>query len=82
LTVFALNRSLTEEMPLQVRLDGFMQVSVDSAMQLHDANLEAVNTEASSQRVRPMPLAVQMGNGAVSTTLRPASWNVIRLKTS
>jgi alpha-N-arabinofuranosidase len=82
LTVFALNRSLTEEMPLQVRLDGFMQVSVDRAMQLHDADLEAVNTEASSQRVRPMPLAVQMGNGAVSTTLRPASWNVIRLKTS
>jgi alpha-N-arabinofuranosidase len=81
-TLFALNRSLTEEMPLRVGLNGFTRVGVDRAMQLHDADLEAVNTEQSPQRVQPTPLGVQTGDARVSATLRPASWNVIRLKTA
>jgi len=81
LTLFALNRSLTDEMPLQVTLDGFSGLSVERALQLHDADLAAVNSRADPERVRPLALAgVRAEASRVVATLAPASWNVIRLK--
>ena len=83
LTLFALNRSLTEEMPLRVTTAGFSRLVADQALQLHDADLEAVNTSSSPDRVRPSALSgVRVQDGDVSTALRPASWNVIRIKIS
>jgi alpha-N-arabinofuranosidase len=81
LTVFALNRSLTEEMPLRVTTTGFSMLVVDQALQLHDADLEAINTKANPDRVKPSALSgVLAQGGALTATLRPASWNVIRAK--
>ena len=81
LTLFALNRSLTEEMPLRVTTSGFSGLVVEQAMQLHDADLEAINTKVNPDRVKPCALAgVRALGSSLTATLRPASWNVIRAK--
>ena len=81
LTLFALNRSLDREISLRLRAQGFSGLKVDQALQLHDADLEAVNSRAEPDRVKPTALAdVKAKDGQVFATLLPASWNVIRLK--
>ena len=81
LTLFALNRSLTEEMPLRVTVDGFSDLAVDQALQLHDTDLEAVNSSQQPDRVRPSALSgVRAEGGRLSANLMPASWNVIRAR--
>lgn len=81
LTLFALNRSLTEEMPLQVNAGGFPRLVVEQAIQLRDADLKAVNSKAEPDRVKPSALlGVEVEHGLFRAKLLPASWNVIRLK--
>jgi alpha-N-arabinofuranosidase len=81
LTLFALNRSLGEEMPLRVTAEGFPGLVLEQAMQLHDADLQAVNSEADPHRVKPSALAgVRIEGSSLHATLRPASWNVIRVR--
>ncbi len=79
LTLFALNRSLTQEMPLRVHAEGFSGLVVERALQLHDADLKAVNTKNNPDRVKPSALAGTRAEGnRLTATLLPASWNVIR----
>jgi alpha-N-arabinofuranosidase len=81
LTLFALNRSPDREMSLRVNVQGFSGLEIERAVQLHDADLEAVNTRLQPDRVRPSALADAEAAGArVSARLAPASWNVIRLR--
>ena len=81
LTLFALNRSLTEEMQLRVEAQGFSELRVKEAIELHDADLSAANTRDAPERVMPSRLeAVRIESGAIKATLRPASWNVIRVQ--
>jgi alpha-N-arabinofuranosidase len=82
LTLFALNRSLREEMQLSVPARGFSGgLAVEWAVQLHEADLKAANTAAAPERVRPSKLeAVRIDGSALEATLQPASWNVIRLQ--
>jgi len=83
LTLFALNRHLTEEMPLRVSVAGFRGLALGEALQLRDGDLKAVNTKGTPDRIKPAPLAgVQAGDSKVQATVAPASWNVIRLKLS
>jgi len=80
LTLFALNRSLDEEMPLEVNAAGFSNVVVRQALQLCDPDLKAINTKAAPDRVSPRPLAkLKVDGQRVEATLAPASWNVIEL---
>jgi alpha-N-arabinofuranosidase len=81
LTLFALNRSLDEELPLRVDAGGFAGLAVERALELCDGDLKALNTAASPDRVKPAPLAgVRATGGTIVATLKPASWNVIRVK--
>ena len=81
LTLFALNRHLSEEMPLQVSAKGFQGLSVQRATTLHHADLGAVNTRAAPDRVQPVALSGASVDGeTVRASLPPASWNVVRLK--
>jgi alpha-L-arabinofuranosidase len=81
LTLFALNRSLSEEMPVRVTAEGFAGFEVERATQLHDTDLAAFNSQADPDRVKPSVLAgVQVQGNCVLATLPPASWNVIRLR--
>jgi alpha-N-arabinofuranosidase len=81
LTLFALNRSLKEEAPLQVRAKEFSGFEVAEALEMHDSDLEAVNTKGNPDRVKPTSLKkIKVDKEGVTATLAPASWNVIRLK--
>jgi alpha-N-arabinofuranosidase len=80
LTLFALNRHLTEPMPLNVAMAGFGARSVRAARTLHHADLNASNTRDAPDTVRPAPLeGASVTGDRLQATLPPASWNVIRL---
>lgn len=80
LTLFALNRSLEEEMPLEVNAAGFSNIVARQALQLCDPDLKAVNTRTAPNRVSPKSLGpVKVEGQRIAATLAPASWNVIEL---
>ena len=80
LTLLALNRSLSEELPLELLAGGFDNLSVKQALQLCDPDLKAINSKASPDRIAPKPLAkVKASSERVEAVLAPASWNVIQL---
>ncbi len=82
-TLFALNRHLTEPMHLKVDLEGMGLRGIRAARQLCDADLAAANTAAEPDRVRPGLLSGVVLTGSVlRATLAPASWTMIRLGTS
>jgi alpha-L-arabinofuranosidase len=56
LTVFALNRHLEEELLLDLRAKGFDGLELDQALELRDDDLQATNTKAAPERVKPAPL--------------------------
>jgi alpha-L-arabinofuranosidase len=80
LTLFALNRSLDEELSLDVTARGFSGLAVAQALALRDRDLDAANTKDDPERIRPAPLTdVLVEAERLRATLAPASWNVIRL---
>jgi alpha-N-arabinofuranosidase len=83
LTLFALNRHLHEELPLELKAEGFAGLAIDQALTLHDADLSAVNTKANPERIEPLVLkGAAATTSRIQVTLPAASWNVIRLKSS
>jgi alpha-N-arabinofuranosidase len=82
-TLFAVNRSLDESMPLEVTATGFGTLLLHEALQLQHADLKAVNTKQDPERVKPTPHQdVRIEGGHLSATLAPASWTMIRLDTA
>ena len=80
LTLFALNRSLDEAMPLDVVAKGFAGLRVSEALTMHDPDLSAINTGEQPDRIAPSPLTdATVEHDRLRTTLAPASWNLIRL---
>lgn len=80
LTVFAVNRSLSEDMELALDLRGFGKCSLIEHIELRSDDLKAINTEE-KENVRPVvrtDSALDSGTGSI--ILRPASWNTIRIK--
>ncbi|MEY9488764.1 alpha-L-arabinofuranosidase [Streptomyces calvus] len=79
-TVFAVNRSRTEALPLDVALSGLELASVVEHSVLSDAAPDARNTLAEPERVTPHPAeGTTLADGRLSAVLEPLSWNVIRL---
>ncbi|MFF3910062.1 alpha-N-arabinofuranosidase [Streptomyces sp. NPDC001848] len=79
-TVFAVNRSRTEPLPLEVALNGLALTSVVEHSALADADPDARNTLTDPERVAPHQVSgTSIGDGTLSTVLEPLSWNVIRL---
>ena len=80
LTLFALNRSLDQPLPLAITAKGFGGLEVAQALVLRDDDLHATNTRAAPERIGPRPLTGVAADGSkIRATLAPASWNVIRL---
>ncbi len=78
-TIFALNRHLTEEMPLTIETNGL--TAVRAGRTLHHADLNAANTRDAPDTVRPVALdGAAIADGILHVTLPPASWNVIRVQ--
>lgn len=79
-TVFALNRHLSEPMPLDITLRGFGTPVLIEALQLHHSDLRATNTKNRPDNVSPTALKdVSLAPDRMRATLAPASWNMIRL---
>ena len=80
--VFILNRHLSEAMDLSVTLRGLgVERVLVEAQQLQHADLQATNTEAEPDKVKPAPLNdVVMDGEQLRVKLQPASWNVIVTK--
>ena len=74
LTVLAVNRSLSEDAELDLRLTGFGAPELIEHRQLWHEDLKAVNTADAPENVAP-----SAGDGR---TLRRHSWNVLRYRVS
>jgi alpha-N-arabinofuranosidase len=80
LNLFALNRDLAQTMRLEIEARGFPELRLADAETLHDADLDAVNTKAAPDRVRPVKLmGVRVTGTSVRATLPAASWTLLRL---
>lgn len=80
-TVFAVNRHLTEELDLQVDLRSFGEVKVLEHLVLEHEDLKAVNTLEKPHQVTPHNRGnARADRSRVEARLGKASWNVIRLE--
>lgn len=80
--IFALNRHLSEELAMLVDLRGFDVRAVETALQVHHADMKATNTKDALDTLAPAPLEdVTITDGRVRARLRPGSWNMIALRT-
>ncbi|MER5945225.1 alpha-N-arabinofuranosidase [Streptomyces sp. NPDC001904] len=79
-TVFAVNRSQTNSLPLEVAVGGMRLTSVTEHSVLADADPDARNTLTDPERVAPHAAAgTVLADGVLTAELEPLSWNVIRL---
>ncbi len=83
LSFFLLNRSLDEQMSVEITASGFTNLTVDRATSLSHPDLEAVNTKECPGTVAPVALSdVSANEDKLRLQLLPASWNVVRVKES
>jgi alpha-N-arabinofuranosidase len=79
-TLFTLNRHLSETMPLRVELSCLGATVIRAARVLRHPDLNAANTRDAPDTVRPEPLdGLAINAQTLSADLPPASWSVIRL---
>ncbi|QYR21340.1 alpha-N-arabinofuranosidase [Paenibacillus sp. sptzw28] len=80
-TVFAVNRHLTDSLPLEVDLRSFGDCRLIEHIVLEHDDLKAANTIDAPDRVAPHTRGSAAVDGSrIEATLGKASWNVIRLK--
>ena len=81
LTLFAINRSLEEELELKLELRGFETYKVEEHIILTADDPKASNSEEEPDKVVPSAEGnAAVENGCVAAKLPKMSWNVIRLK--
>ncbi|MFF1769779.1 alpha-N-arabinofuranosidase [Streptomyces sp. NPDC058249] len=79
-TVFAVNRSQSETLPLEVALSGLELTTLIEHSALADADPDAKNTLDAPERVTPHTIdGTTLQDGRLTAVLEPLSWNVIRL---
>lgn len=81
LTLFAVNRDLTDALTLEAGLRGFEGYRFTEHIVLENPDMSAVNT-ATKETVCPHTVTNrdELADGILRSSLAPASWNVIRLK--
>ena len=78
-TVFCVNRDLTEDFALDIDLHGFDEMRISEHLLLHHDDVKAVNTEENPNNVAPIAGPGGIIDGEAATVKIPAlSWNVIR----
>ncbi|MDN5570367.1 MAG: alpha-N-arabinofuranosidase [Propionibacteriaceae bacterium] len=78
-SLLALNRSLTEAMPVEVDLGALPVEAVASAQLLRPDDLADVNTAEDPDRVAPVGHEVALADGRLTVELPPASWLAVEL---
>jgi alpha-N-arabinofuranosidase len=76
LTVFAVNRSLENDIEMELDLSGFGEMSLVGHIKLNCADLKAVNTAAQPDKVTPASGKTEN----MTATLEKHSWNAIRFR--
>ena len=80
LTIFAVNRSMEEDITLTCDLRAFGALNPLEHIVLHHDDVKAVNTEKDPDQVRPVKSRNgKMDGGRMTVKLPALSWNVIRL---
>ncbi|MFF3334894.1 alpha-N-arabinofuranosidase [Streptomyces sp. NPDC002888] len=80
ITVFAVNRSQTDTLPLNIDLRGVDAHTLAEHLVLADSDPEATNTADRPDRVTPHPATgTTVTDGVLHAELEPLSWNMIRL---
>lgn len=80
LVIFAVNRSLDEDMELNLVFEDLGQCEIIEHMELYNEDLMAVN-DKENQRVKPVGKAVHPESGTShNVCLSKHSWNMIRLR--
>ena len=79
-TLFAVNRSMTDAIELTADLRDFAGLANVSHTVLHHDDVKAVNTEADPDNVKPVAdPGGRLDGGRLTITVPALSWNVIRL---
>ena len=79
LTVFAVNRSLSEDMDLELILEGFDTASLFEHVELFSEDLKAVNTAQSTDAITPAKRETDSAPSANQRIkLKKHSWNMLR----
>nr|BFF09965.1 hypothetical protein GCM10025699_12680 [Microbacterium flavescens] len=77
-TVFIVNRSLADEVSLEIDVMALGRIGDAAAQSLFDDDIHAANTLHDPERVAPRTnSSVQVGDGTVTITLPPVSWTVL-----
>ncbi|MBW5447185.1 alpha-N-arabinofuranosidase [Cohnella sp. CFH 77786] len=80
ITLFAVNRHLSETLDLDVNFGSFGNVRLVEHIVLEHENIKAANTKSRPQEVLPHANGMtRIDGGKVESRLSKASWNVIRL---
>lgn len=82
ISLFALNRSTTEDMAFDIDLRGVGEgLTIAAATELHDADLKKVNSKTAPDAIAPLTNTTARITGSRFTaTLKPQSWNVFALQ--
>ncbi len=79
-SLFALNRDLTQPLRMNAELSGFGKLRLTEAQTLHDPDLKATNTQDAPDRIAPTPLqGVSIEGSTLTAELPAASWTMLRL---
>ncbi|KRB36705.1 alpha-N-arabinofuranosidase [Microbacterium sp. Root180] len=77
-TVFIVNRSLAEEVSLEIDVLSLGQIASATAQTLSDDDIHAANTLEDPERVAPrVNSSARIGEGVITVTLPPVSWTVL-----
>lgn len=78
--IFLVNRSLDEEVTVDIDVHSLRGAAVESALTLSDSDIHAANTLGDPERVGLLPnTSVDIVDGVVRVTLPPVSWTAISL---
>jgi alpha-L-arabinofuranosidase len=80
LTLFCVNRNLSQDTPAEIRLSGFSPSHRTSAQTLSAPSLYMKNDATNAEAVHPVETPVTVERGRISITFRPASVTVITLR--
>lgn len=82
-TLFILNRHLSEKITIDLEATGFGTLTRQAAHELRHADLLAVNTRDNPNEVKPVNFdAIDVADERLRVTVSPASWTVVRFKSS
>lgn len=80
LVIFAVNKSLNEDIPFEMELRQFADYHVIEHVTMQDEDLYAVNTQENPDRIVPASCADSgVENNCLKAVLKHKSWNMIRL---